>query len=58
MEKKFKKNGLQTLEKALKAEDTLKQNNYPSNSIDEHRSIEMGNILMAEKEFGQQNENL
>ena len=49
--------GRQALENALKAENSLKHNNYPSDSIDEHRAVEMGNILLAAKELGQQNEN-
>ncbi|WP_170289760.1 hypothetical protein [Cytobacillus depressus] len=52
------KNDKQALEEANRKESNLKQDNYPSNSIDEHRSVETGNILLAEKELGQQNENL
>jgi hypothetical protein len=58
MDKPTKSNGRSALEKAFQKESTLKQDNYPSNSIDEHRAVETGNILLAEKEFGQQNENL
>ena len=32
--------------------------NEPGDSIDAHRSFESANILQAEKEIGQQNENL
>ncbi|WNS73497.1 hypothetical protein RRV45_11215 [Bacillus sp. DTU_2020_1000418_1_SI_GHA_SEK_038] len=49
--------GRQALDNALKAEGSLKHNNYPSDSIDEHRAVETGNIILAEKELGQQNEN-
>lgn len=57
MSGKLKYSGRQKLEKALDAESSLKQNNYPSESIEEHRAVETGNILLAEKELGQQNEN-
>ncbi|MBY0120406.1 hypothetical protein [Bacillus sp. S/N-304-OC-R1] len=53
----MKHNGREALEKAVEFESSLKQNNYPSESINEHRAVETGNILLAEKELGQQNEN-
>lgn len=53
----MKSKSRKALEKALDTENSLKHNNYPSNSIDEHRAVETGNILLAEKELGQQNEN-
>ena len=53
----MKEKGREALDKAHDAESSLKQNNYPSESIEEHRAVETGNILMAEKELGQQNEN-
>jgi len=36
----------------------LNQDRYAGDSIDEHRIIESENIHIAEKEIGQQNENL
>ncbi|MEH7344910.1 hypothetical protein V7122_13740 [Bacillus sp. JJ1532] len=55
--KKNDAKGRQALDNALNAENSLKHNNYPSGSIDEHRAVETGNILLAAKELGQQNEN-
>ena len=55
--KKYDNAERQALDNALQAEDSLKQNNYPGGSIDEHRAVETGNILLAAKELGQQNEN-
>lgn len=49
--------GRKALDLANDAESTLKHNNYPSESIEEHRAMETGNILLAAKELGQQNEN-
>lgn len=38
--------------------DVKNKNMVTGNSINEHRSIESANILIGEKEIGQQNENL
>ncbi|WP_416825228.1 hypothetical protein [Ectobacillus polymachus] len=32
--------------------------NIPGNSVDEHRSLEEANAIIAQNEIGQQNENL
>lgn len=49
---------LQEIKNANKAEKYPEKNNYPGDSLDEHRAIETANIIIAENEIGQQNENL
>ncbi|PLT27649.1 hypothetical protein [Peribacillus deserti] len=32
--------------------------NYPGDSVNEHKELELGNAIIGAKEIGQQNENL
>ncbi|MBS4189595.1 hypothetical protein KHA94_05135 [Bacillus sp. FJAT-49705] len=47
-----------SLAQANKAQKFPNHNNDPGESINEHRAIEFANVLISEKELGQQNENL
>lgn len=48
----------QNQEKTLKATYTPNQRFVPGGSVDEHRDIEAGNIILTGDEIKQQNENL
>lgn len=50
-----KKHELEEKEKIIKYPS---QKYEPGDSINEHRAIEIANMLIAENEIGQQNENL
>jgi len=61
-----RKNGVANMEKKKKpvvneAELTIRanlNNLEPGDSVKEHRTVETGNLILAEKEIGQQNNNL
>lgn len=49
---------IQNRYEALKSTHTPNQRFIPGGSVDEHRDIEAGNILLTGDEIKQQNENL
>ncbi|MEH7441433.1 hypothetical protein V7201_03770 [Bacillus sp. JJ1122] len=53
-----KNNNIQNENNTLKFNDTPNQRFVPGRSVDEHRDIEAGNILLTGDEIKQQNENL
>ncbi|WP_156416228.1 hypothetical protein [Cytobacillus dafuensis] len=56
--KKSLENQRISLAHANKAQKFPNHNNDPGESLNEHRAIETANVLISEKELGQQNENL